>query len=227
MKKLLIAIWISAAFVSACTKDIEPIVAKSDYLSLPSVSKIVERKSNTVLKTENRIPADEEVCELLSGCGIDETGKCIGCVVKKRDVATLDYDAGTLRAGEYKMTTLMEHTGKITRWSVPLKMSLRNISEKTYLMTFSGMGKVVGQVIDCSKPYVAMFVLDKNNIETSFKRLDGGSCPNIVSVNQKVKWESNEDGLKKMKSYSKGGVCDVGPCDWISTMINVYFYERI
>ena len=227
MKKLLIAIWISAAFVSACTKDIEPIVAKSDYLSLPSVSKTVERKSNPVLKTENRIPADEEVCELLSGCGVDESGKCIGCVLKKRDVATLDFDAGTLRTGEYRMTTLMEHTGKITRWSVPLKMSLRNISEKTYLMTFSGIGKVEGLVVDCSNPYVAMFVLDKNNIETSFERLDGGSCPNVVSVNEKVKWESNEDGLKKMKSYSKGGVCDVGPCDWISTMINVYFYERI
>ena len=226
MKKLLIAIWISAAFVSACTKDIEPIVAKSDYLSLPSVSKTVERKSNPVLKTENRIPADEEVCELLSGCGIDETGKCIGCVVKKRDIATLDYDAGTLRAGEYRMTTFMEHTGKITRWSIPLKMSLRNVSEKTYLMTFSGIGKVGSHVIDCTKPYVAMFVLDENNIETSFRKLDGGSCPRIVSTNYKVKWESNGDGLKKMKSYSNGG-CVVGPCDWISTMINVYFYERI
>ena len=226
MKKLLIAIWISVAFVSACTKGIEPIVAENEYRSLPSVSKTVERKSNTVLKTENRIPADEEVCELLSGCGIDESGKCIGCVLKKRDVATLDFDAGTLKAGEYRMTTLMEHTGKITRWSVPLKMSLRNVSEKTYLMTFSGIGKVGSHVIDCTKPYVAMFVLDNNNTETSFKRLDGGSCPSVVSVNQKVKWESNEDGLKKMKSYSNG-VCDVGPCDWISTMINVYFYERI
>ena len=227
MKKLLIAIWISAAFVSACTKDIEPIVAESDYRALPSVSKTVERKSNPVLKTENRIPADEEVCELLSGCGIDESGKCIGCVLKKRDVATLDFDAGTLRAGEYRMTTFMEHTGKITRWSIPLKMSLRNVSEKTYLMTFSGIGKVEGLVVDCTKPYVAMFVLDKNNIETSFERLDGGSCPSVISANHKVKWESNGDGLKKMKSYSKGGVCDVGPCDWISTMINVYFYERI
>ena len=233
MKQLLIAIWISSAFVAACTKDIEPIVAESEYLSLPSVSKTVERKSNSVLKTENRIPVDEEVCELLSGCGIDESGKCIGCVVKKRDVATLDFDAGTLRAGEYKMTTLMEHTGKITRWTVPLKMSLRNISEKTYLMTFSGIGKVGSHVIDCTKPYVAMFVLDENNIQTSYKRLDGGSCPNIASPNQKVKWESNEDGLKKMKSYStdinsgRRAVCDVGPCDWISTMINVYFYERI
>ena len=94
-------------------------------------------------------------------------------------------------------------------------------------MTLSGMGKVVGQVIDCTKRYVAMFVLDENNIATSFRKLDGGSCPRIVSVNYKVKWESNGDGLKKMKSYSKGGVCDVGPCDWISTMINVYFYERI
>ena len=94
-------------------------------------------------------------------------------------------------------------------------------------MTLSGMGKVVGQVIDCTKRYVAMFVLDKNNIETSFERLDGGSCPSVISANHKVKWESNGDGLKKMKSYSKGGVCDVGPCDWISTMINVYFYERI
>ncbi len=223
MKKLLIAIWISAAFVSACTKDIEPIVAESEYRSLPSVSKTV---SKTVLKPENRIPADEEVCEIISGCGIDESGKCIGCVLKKRDVATLDFDAGTLRAGEYRMTTFMEHTGKITRWSVPLKMSLRNVSDKTYLMTFSGIGKVGSYVIDCTKPYVAMFVLDENNIETSFKKLDGGSCPKVVSTNYKVKWESNGDGLKKMKSYSNGG-CVVGPCDWISTMINVYFYEFV
>ena len=47
------------------------------------------------------------------------------------------------------------------------------------------------------------------------------------------KWESNEYGLKKMKSYStdinsgRRAVCDVGHCDWIPTMTNVYFYEFV
>ena len=106
-------------------------------------------------------------------------------------------------------------------------MTLMNISKKTYLMKFTGMGEVIGLTIDCSEPYVALFTVDENNEETSFKILDEGSCPGRITHNHKVKWESNEYGLKKMKSYSKGGECVVGPCDWISTMINVYFYERI
>ena len=180
------------------------------------------------LKSENSIPADEEVCEIITGCEVTKKGKCIGCVTKKRDISTLEYDGGgSLREGDYRITTLMEHTGKITRWTIPLKMSLRNISKRTYLMKFSGIGKVEGNKIDCSEPLVAMFSIDDNNIETSFRVLDGGSCSGIVSNTHKVKWESNEYGLKKMKSYSKGGECVVGPCDWISTMINVYFYERI
>ena len=88
------------------------------------------------------------------------------------------------------MSTQVLYTGKTIRWTVPLKMSLRNISKRTYLITFSGIGKVVGETIDCSEPLVAMFVLDDNNIESSFKVLDGGSCPNIISNTHKAKWES-------------------------------------
>jgi len=178
------------------------------------------------LKSENTIPYDEEVCEIPAGCAIDKNGKCIGCVYRKRDLATLDYSTGTLRTGDYIMSTLMEHTGKVTRWTVPLNMSLRNISKRTYLMTFTGIGEVVGITVDCSDPFVAIFTIDENNEETSFKVLDKGSCPDVISANQKVKWESNVYGLKKMKYYSNGE-CIVGPCDWISTKINVYFYERI
>ena len=62
------------------------------------------------------------------------------------------------------MSTQVLYTGKTIRWTVPLKMSLRNISKRTYLITFSGIGKVVGETIDCSEPLVAMFVLEDNNI---------------------------------------------------------------
>ena len=229
MKILLTVFCVFSLLFSGCKENIElePIPARPrvDKTVEPPTNKTIARGNNTALKAENIIPADETTCPIESGCPIKD-GVCKGCVVKKRDITTLDFNAGTLKTGEYKMTTVMEHTGKITRWTVPLNMSLRNISGKTYLMTFSGIGEVDGKIVDCSSPHVSMFVLNENNIETSFKKLDGGSCPNIVSANWKVKWESNEHGLKKMKSYSNGG-CVVGPCDWISTMINVYFYERI
>ena len=236
MKILLTVFCVFSLLFSGCKKNIElePIPARPrvDKTVEQPTNKTVARGNNTVLKAENRIPADETTCPIESGCPIKD-GVCKGCVVKKRDITTLDFSAGTLKTGEYKMTTVMEHTGKITRWTVPLNMSLRNISGKTYLMTFSGIGEVDGKIVDCSSPHVSMFVLNENNIETSFKKLDGGSCPNIVSANWKVKWESNEHGLKKMKSYStdinsgRRSVCNVGPCDWISTMINVYFYEFV
>lgn len=188
---------------------------------------IVGTVSATEFNHENIIPFEEEVCEIITGCAIDKNGKCIGCTIKKRDLATLKFEVGGSLEGDYKITTFLEHTGKVTRWTVPLKMTLMNISKKTYLMKFTGMGEVIGLTIDCSEPYVALFTVDENNEETSFKILDEGSCPGRITHNHKVKWESNEYGLKKMKSYSKGGECVVGPCDWISTMINVYFYERI
>ena len=230
MKNLLIIIGILAAFISACSShEAEPYPVET-YTKYENVvpKTTIDNRVFTELKSENSIPADEEVCEIITGCEVTKKGKCIGCVTKKRDISTLEYDGGgSLREGDYRITTLMEHTGKITRWTIPLKMSLRNISKRTYLMKFSGIGKVEGNKIDCSEPLVAMFSIDDNNIETSFRVLDGGSCSGIVSNTHKVKWESNEYGLKKMKSYSKGGECVVGPCDWISTMINVYFYERI
>ena len=230
MKNLLIIIGILTAFISACSShEAEPYPVET-YTKYENVvpKTTIDNRVFTELKSENSIPADEEVCEIITGCEVTKKGKCIGCVTKKRDISTLEYDGGgSLREGDYRITTLMEHTGKITRWTIPLKMSLRNISKRTYLMTFSGIGKVEGNRIDCSEPLVAMFSIDDNNIETSFRVLDGGSCSGIVSNTHKVKWESNEYGLKKMKSYSKGGECVVGPCDWISTMINVYFYERI
>ena len=237
MKIFLTAFCVFSLFFSGCTKDIEPAPVPNSSrvdktVELPR-NKSVVRKNNTVLKEENRIPSGEEVCEIPGGCAIDEVGKCIGCVTKKRDIATLDYSAGTLRTGDYRITTQIQHTGKTIRWTVPLNMSLRNISKRTYLMTFTGIGEVEGITVDCSDPFVAIFTIDENNEETSFKVLDKGSCPEVVSENWKVKWESNEYGLKKMKSYStdinsgRRAVCHVGPCDWISTMVNVYFYEFV
>ena len=233
MKHLLIAIWISSAFIAGCSvkpKHNPAPVASAVVVVDEGVTadEVVDKRvyvDEGVLKDENAIPNGIYVCNSPNGCRYLD-GKCIGCTLKKRDIATLDFSAGTLRTGEYIASTLIHHTGKIYRWEIPLKMSLRNISEKTYLLTLSGIGKIGDQVTDCSKPYVAMFVLDDNNIETLFKTLDSGSCPEAVSSNHKVKWKSSEHGLKKMKSYSNG-TCIVGPCDWISTMINVYIYERI
>ena len=244
MKHLLKTIGLLSAFISACTisapipeKEYEynvPVKVKETFVDT-STFEMEIIKSQTInsafekaeLKSENIIPADEEVCEIITGCAVDEVGKCIGCSLKKRDLATLKFkDEGSLRSGDYRITTLMKHTGEVIRWTIPLKMTLINISKATYLMTFSGIGKVAGETVDCSSPFVATFTIDENNMEKSFIMLDGGSCPHIKSDTYKAKWESNEYGLKKMKSYSNGE-CIVGPCDWIYTKTNVYFYERI
>ena len=93
-------------------------------------------------------------------------------------------------------------------------------------MTISGKGIIGDKRVNCSDPYVAIFAVDHNNVETSFKTVNGGSCPESISSTHVSKWEYNEHGLKKSKSYSNG-TCIVGPCDWISTKINVYIYERV
>ena len=240
MKHLLKTIGLLSAFISACTisapipeekyavKVKETFVDTSTFeMEIIKSQTINSAFSKTKLKSENTIPADEEVCEIITGCEITKKGKCIGCSVKKRDLATLEFEGnGSLRSGDYRITSKLAHTGKVTRWTIPLKMTLINISKATYLMTFSGIGKVAGETVDCSSPFVATFTIDENNMEKSFIMLDGGSCPHIKSDTYKAKWESNEYGLKKMKSYSNGE-CIVGPCDWIYTKTNVYFYERI
>ena len=233
MKHLLKTIGLLSAFISACSSyEPRPYPVETEINVVPktTINDVFVKSDNrnfTELKTENTIPADEEVCEIITGCAINEVGKCIGCSLKKRDLATLKFkDEGSLRSGDYRITTLMKHTGEVIRWTIPLKMTLINISKATYLMTFSGIGKVAGETVDCSSPFVATFTIDENNMEKSFIMLDGGSCPHIKSDTYKAKWESNEYGLKKMKSYSNGE-CIVGPCDWIYTKTNVYFYERI
>ncbi len=131
MKILLTVFCVFSLLFSGCKENIElePMPARSrvDKTVESPTNKTIARGNNTALKAENRIPADETTCPIESGCPIKE-GVCKGCVVKKRDITTLDFSAGTLKTGEYKMTTVMEHTGKITRWTVPLNMSLRNIS---------------------------------------------------------------------------------------------------
>ena len=237
MKHLLIIIGLLSAFISACSSH-EPLnpypvdIVDTNVVTKTTINNAFEKPT---LKAENTIPADEEVCEIITGCAVDDAGKCIGCTVKKRDLATLEFKgSGYIRSGDYRITSKLAYTGKVTRWTVPLKMSLRNISKNTYLMKFYGIGKINGHTINCTNPYVAIFSINENNEETSFKIVDEGSCPGRIAMTDwEVKWESNEYGLKKMKSYSidknsgKRAVCDVGPCDWISTMINVYFYERI
>jgi|8_EtaG_2_1085327.scaffolds.fasta_scaffold41710_3 hypothetical protein len=236
MKHSLIIVGLVVTFISACSSHeaepypVETYTKKEYVVTKTAINDVFEKSDSrgvTELKTENTIPADEEVCEIITGCAIDNVGKCIGCTVKKRDLATLEFKGnGSLRSGDYRITSKLAHTGKVTRWTIPLKMSLRNISKNTYLMKFYGIGKVNRTTVDCTKPYVATFSLNENNEEIYFKTVDRGSCPNIITANEKVKWESNLHGLKKMKSYSNGE-CHVGPCDWISTKINVYFYERI
>ena len=52
----------------------------------------LKKKKNAVLKEENTIPSHVEICSLPSGCKSDESGKCIGCIVKKRDIGTLEFN---------------------------------------------------------------------------------------------------------------------------------------
>ena len=233
MKHLLKTIGLLSAFISACSSyEPRPYPVETEINVVPktTINDVFVKSDNrnfTELKTENTIPADEEVCEIITGCEITKKGKCIGCSVKKRDLAALEFEGnGSLRSGDYRITSKLAHTGKVTRWTIPLKMSLRNISKNTYLMKFYGIGKVNGIIVDCSEPHVATFSINENNEEIHFKTVDSGSCPNIITANENVKWESNLYGLKKMKSYSNGE-CHVGPCDWIYTKTNVYFYERI
>ena len=142
------------------------------------------------------------------------------------DLASLTYSVAKLPEGEYRMKTLVMNEGRVIYWTLPLKMTLQNIVGNVYVVKFSGRGKVLDNSIDCTKPFVLTFTLNHNNKQVSSSVLDGGSCPNIHTADQNVVWKTNEKGLKKIKTYSNG-VCDVGPCDWITTKTNSYFYERI
>ena len=127
MKHLLKTIGLLSAFISACTisapipeekyavKVKETFVDTSTFeMEIIKSQTINSAFSKTKLKSENTIPADEEVCEIITGCAVDEVGKCIGCSLKKRDLATLKFkDEGSLRSGDYRITTLMKHTGEV------------------------------------------------------------------------------------------------------------------
>lgn len=197
----------------------------------------------------------EEVCLKPEGCKLYD-GMCIGCIIVENepkqiesklpviivkevikevikevevfnDLASLTYSIGRLPEGEYRMKTLVMNEGRVIYWTLPLKMTLQSITGNVYVVKFSGKGKVLDNNIDCTKPFVLTFTLDHNNKQINSSVLDGGSCPNIHTTDQNVVWKTNERGLKKIKTYSIGGTCDVGPCDWITTKTNSYFYERI
>ena len=193
----------------------------------------------------------KETCPLSNGCPIRD-GVCIGCIIIEdepkqieskplpvivvkevvkevevfNDLASLTYSVAKLPEGEYRMKILVMNEGRVIYWTLPLKMTLQNIVGNVYVVKFSGRGKVLDNSIDCTKPFVLTFTLNHNNKQVSSSVLDGGSCPNIHTADQNVVWKTNEKGLKKIKTYSNG-VCDVGPCDWITTKTNSYIYERI
>ena len=192
----------------------------------------------------------KEICPLSTGCPVRDN-VCIGCIIVEdeptqiesklpvivikevikevnvsNDLASLNYNVEKLPEGDYRIKTLVMNEGRVIYWTLPLKMSLQNIVGNVYVVKFSGKGKVLDNHIDCTKPFVLTFTLDHNNKQISSSVLDGGSCPTIHTTDQNVVWKTNERGLKKIKSYSNGR-CDVGPCDWIITKTNSYFYERI
>tara|TARA_Y100000310_G_C20520684_1_gene733515 strand:+ start:352 stop:882 length:531 start_codon:yes stop_codon:yes gene_type:complete len=167
----------------------------------------------------------DQICLTPEGCPI-RNGICIGCVEKDLDLASMTYNNGKLINGEYNIRLQVRNDGSIIRWAIPLRMSLRSVSDNSYLIRFSGRGRVGGVDIDCTRPLVKLITLGENNFQIFSKVVETGSCAKIASPDQKVEWKVNKHGLKAIKTYTKEK-CIVGPCDWIESKKYSFFYEKL
>jgi len=181
----------------------------------------------------------ELVCPKPSGCPIDETGTCIGCVeekekkkirVKERVVSS----GGFIQDGHYQITKVVNNDGFSLVWDKGVILDISNISGGVYVVKVQGIGSVRGEVVDCSNPVIFTMKLDSKGKVLNQNIVDEGSC-SISSLTNDT-WYITSTGIKKVKRWTEtivdgevrtDWVCVVGPCKDIIDKTYTFFYTRL
>ena len=140
MKRLLFAVWFMSVLTSTILAGTEYITEEVCHSASGCWIDTKTGECPDCVKETREVPhTHEKIVEVRA-----PIKTIVQEVIKKVDVsndlASLNYNVGKLPEGDYRMKTLVMNEGRVIYWTVPLKMSLQNITGNVYVLKFSGKG---------------------------------------------------------------------------------------